>query len=118
MVTGLFVSVIDAATSLFSSFLLGAQNPTQRPFLILGSVAVFALTSRSHTVGMKSYPIPSTSYDVVSVSFSDSGSARIEPNGSTPTTCIIKTKSIINYIKLLMHTIYLVENVLYVSKYK
>lgn len=35
-------------------------------------------------MGTKSYPIPSTSYIVLSVLFSSSGSARMEPSGSTP----------------------------------
>ena len=42
------------------------------------------LTDLSKTVGIKSYPIPSTSYIVLSVLFSSSGSARMEPSGSTP----------------------------------
>lgn len=42
------------------------------------------LTDLSNTVGTKSYPIPSTSYIVLSVSFSSSGVARMEPSGSTP----------------------------------
>lgn len=45
------------------------------------------LTDLSSTVGMKSYPIPSTSYWVLSVLLSSSGSARMEPSGSTPTIC-------------------------------
>jgi len=43
------------------------------------------LTDLSSTVGMKSYPMPSTSYWVLSVLLISSGSARMEPSGSTPT---------------------------------
>lgn len=45
------------------------------------------LTDLSSTVGMKSYPMPSTSYWVLSVLLISSGSARMEPSGSTPTIC-------------------------------
>lgn len=45
------------------------------------------LTERSSTVGMKSYPMPSTSYCVLFVLLSSSGSARMEPSGSTATIC-------------------------------
>lgn len=43
-----------------------------------------SLTDLSQTVGMKSYPIPSTSQNVLSVLFKWSGCAIIEPSGSTP----------------------------------
>lgn len=51
----------------------------------------FVRTDLSSTVGMKSYPMPSTSYWVLLVLLSSSGSARMEPSGSTPTICTTHT---------------------------
>lgn len=42
------------------------------------------LTDLSRTVGMKSWPMPSTSMVVLFVLFSSQGRATMEPSGSTP----------------------------------
>lgn len=59
-----------------------------------GKKRLLELTDLSSTVGMKSYPIPSTSYWVLSVLLISSGSARMEPSGSTPTICTQHTHSL------------------------
>lgn len=48
------------------------------------SLTTQLLTDLSRTVGMKSWPMPSTSMVVLFVLFSSQGRATMEPSGSTP----------------------------------